>query len=163
VDPAAAAKIAQNDLVRIVRALEIASGGRTQSEVFAAHRFEAQRYRARLFALAPPRAALHDRIGARVERMFDEGLLEEAAALLERTGGRLPPKLPIGYGEAAAVVRGEIDRAEAVRRIQVAHRRYARRQLIWLRRERGVEWLQPPVDPAALAAEVRRWLATGSP
>jgi len=38
-----------------------------------------------------------------------------------------------------------------VRRVQVAHRRYARRQVIWLRREAGVEWLRPPVDEAALA------------
>jgi tRNA dimethylallyltransferase len=41
-----------------------------------------------------------------------------------------------------------------VRRVQVAHRRYARRQVIWLRRERGVEWIAPPYDPEALARRV---------
>jgi tRNA dimethylallyltransferase len=159
VDPAAAAKIAPNDLVRIVRALEIAASGRTQSEVFAAHAFAPDRYRARLCALDPPREALHRRIEERVERMFEEGLLAEAEALLARFGGRLPPKLPIGYAEAAALVRGDLDRAEAIRRVQVAHRRYARRQVIWLRREPGVEWLRPPIDAAALARELARWIS----
>jgi len=42
----------------------------------------------------------------------------------------------------------------AIRRVQVAHRRYARRQVIWLRKERGVEWIAPPVDVEALARRV---------
>jgi tRNA dimethylallyltransferase len=41
----------------------------------------------------------------------------------------------------------------------VAHRRYARRQVIWLRREPDVEWLSPVVDAAALAADLAAWLA----
>jgi tRNA dimethylallyltransferase len=154
VDPAAAARIRPNDLVRIVRALEMASGGRTQSEIFAAHRFGQQRHRARLLALDPPRAELHRRIDARVVEMFRGGLLDEARALLDRFGDRLPARLPIGYPEAAACVRGDLSEAEALRRVQVAHRRYARRQVIWLRRERGVEWIAPPWDPAALARRV---------
>jgi tRNA dimethylallyltransferase len=157
VDPAAAAKIGPNDLVRIVRALEIAAAGRTQSEVFAAHRFAEARYPARLLALDPPREVLHARIAARVARMFDGGLLAEAAALRARFGEALPPKLPIGYAEAAALLAGTLDRAEAVRRVEVAHRRYARRQVIWLRRERDVEWLAPPVDGAALAKALGEW------
>jgi tRNA dimethylallyltransferase len=155
VDPEAAARIRPNDLVRVVRALEIATGGRTQSALFAAHRFGEDRYAARLFALDPPRGELHRRIDARVEAMFAGGLLDEARALLPRFGTAPPGRLPIGYAEAMACVRGEIPLAEAVRRVQVAHRRYARRQVIWLRRERGVEWLAPPVDAAALAASCR--------
>ncbi len=155
VDPEAARRIRSNDLVRIVRALEIAAGGRSQSELFAAHGFQAERYRARLWALAPPREELHRRIDARVEAMFAGGLLEEARRLLERFSGRPPPKLPIGYADAMACVRRELPLAEAVRRVQVAHRRYARRQLTWLRSERGVEWLHPPYDVGALAMQAR--------
>ncbi|HEU4383576.1 MAG TPA: tRNA (adenosine(37)-N6)-dimethylallyltransferase MiaA [Anaeromyxobacteraceae bacterium] len=155
VDPEAARRIRPNDLVRVVRALEIAAGGRTQSALFAAHGFQAERYRARLWALEPQREELHRRIDARVEAMFAGGILDEARRLLERSGGRPPPKLPIGYAEAIACVRGELPLKEAVRRVQVAHRRYARRQLTWLRKERGVEWLRPPYDAAALAIETR--------
>lgn len=162
IDPVAAGRIGENDLVRIVRALEIAAGGRTQSELFAAHRFAASRYRYRLLALDVPREALHARIDARVPLLFQRGLLEETAALLARCGGRLPPKLPIGYAEAAEVLAGRLDAAEAVRRVQVAHRRYARRQVIWLRRERDVRWVSPGVDAAALAADLAAWRRAGA-
>jgi tRNA dimethylallyltransferase len=155
VDPEAARRIRPNDLVRTVRALEIAAGGRTQSELFAAHGFRGERYRARLWALEPPREELHRRIGARVEAMFAGGILEEARRLLDRFRGRPPAKLPIGYAEAIACVRGELPLAEAVRRVEVAHRRYARRQLVWLRKERGVEWLHPPYQVGALVAACR--------
>lgn len=159
VDPDAAARIGPNDLVRIVRALEIARGGRTQTEVFREHAFREDRYRFRLHALAPARAELHARIAARVERMLaDPRLADEVAALERIGGGTAPAKLPIGYPEAAAWYRGEIDRAEAARRIEVAHRRYARRQIIWLRREARVEWLEPPVDVDALASALAGWL-----
>lgn len=158
VDPEAAAKIGPNDLVRIVRALEIARGGRTQSELFREHAFRADRYPFRLLALNPDRADLHARIAARVETMLGPALLAEVAALEARLGTAPPSKVPIGYAEAAALRRGDIDRAEAARRIEVAHRRYARRQIVWLRREPGVEWLSPPVDLDALAADLRRWL-----
>ncbi len=156
VDPAAAAKIGENDLVRVVRALEIAAGGRTQTEVFAAHDFAEARYRARLLIIDLPRADLHARIEARLPRLFD-GLLDEARRLLERSGGVLPGRLPIGYAQAAEVLGGRLDRAEASRRVQVAHRRYARRQVIWLRREPDAEWLRPPLDVDALAADLGTW------
>jgi tRNA dimethylallyltransferase len=154
VDPAAAARIRPNDLVRIVRALEIAAGGVRPSELHAGHAFREDRYDAVILALDPPRPELHARIDARVREMFAGGLLDEARALLARTGGALPVRLPIGYAEAAACVRGELAVEDAIRRVQVAHRRYARRQVIWLRKERGVEWLRPPYDADALARRV---------
>lgn len=154
VDPEAAARIRPNDLVRVVRGLEIAAGGARPSELFAAHAFQPDRYPAVIFALDPPREALHARIDARVVTMFEAGLLAETAALLARAGGALPARLPIGYAEAAALLRGEVSREEAIRRVQVAHRRYARRQVIWLRRERGVTWIAPPYDAEALARRV---------
>jgi tRNA dimethylallyltransferase len=159
IDPRAAARIGPNDLVRVVRALEIARGGTTQTELFDAHAFREDRYRFRLLALAPDRAELHRRIAARVERMLGPELLAEVAALEARFGEALPAKLPIGYPEAAALRRGELDRAEAARRIEAAHRQYARRQVVWLRRETGVEWLSPPLDLDAIAAELREWLS----
>jgi tRNA dimethylallyltransferase len=156
-DPAAAARIRPNDLVRIVRALEIAAGGRLPSDLHAAHAFREDRYDAALVALDPPRAELHVRIDARVREMFEGGLLDEARALLARfAGGALPARLPLAYPEAVAVVRGELELEEAIRRVQVAHRRYARRQIVWLRAERGVEWLRPPVDVEALARRVEK-------
>ncbi len=155
VDPEAARRIRPNDHVRVVRALEMAASGRTQTELFRAHGFRAERYRHRILALDPAREELHRRIDARVEAMFAGGLLDEAGRLLSALGGRPAPKLPIGYAEAIACVRGELPLAEAVRRVQVAHRRYARRQVVWLRREPGVEWLRPPYDAQSIARSCR--------
>jgi tRNA dimethylallyltransferase len=154
VDPEAARRIRPNDLVRIVRALEIAAGGRRPSELHAAHAFRPDRYDAVLFALDPPRAELDARIDARVVEMFAGGILDEARALAARFGEAVPPKLPIGYAEALACVKGALPLEEAIRRVQVAHRRYARRQIVWLRKERGVEWIRPPYDLEALARRV---------
>jgi tRNA dimethylallyltransferase len=151
VDPEAAARIGPNDLIRIIRALEIAQSGTTQSALFAAHRFAPQRYQATLWALDPPRDELHRRIDARVQAMFGEGLLAEARWLLERSGEALPEKLPIGYAEAIACLRGTLSVEAAIAQVQAATRSYARRQVIWLRREPGVEWLRPPFQVEDLA------------
>jgi tRNA dimethylallyltransferase len=99
---------------------------------------------------------LHERIDRRVEAMFAGGLLDEARALGARHGAAIPPKLPIGYAEALACLRGESTVEDAIRQVQVATRRYARRQVIWLRREPGVEWIVPPFDADALASRWRR-------
>jgi tRNA dimethylallyltransferase len=151
VDPEAAARIGENDLVRVIRALEIAQGGTRQSALFAAHRFRPQRYQTLFVAIDFPREELHRRIDERVEAMFAGGILAEARTLLALAPGA-PLKLPIGYREALEHLRGEIDLAEAIRRTRVATRRYARRQITWLRGEPGVEWLPAPIAPEALAA-----------
>lgn len=158
VDPESAAKIGQNDLVRIVRALEIAASGQTQSEIFAAHRFAEKRYDARYLVLDVPRAELNARIDRRVPQLFETGFLAEARQLLEQSGGALPARLPIGYAEAAAVLKGSLELSEAVERVRRAHRQYARRQVIWFRREPNVEWLPVPVDVDRLAADLSVWL-----
>jgi tRNA dimethylallyltransferase len=153
VDPGAAARIRENDLVRIVRALEIAAGGRTQSELFEAHRFSPRRYRYRLLALHVPRDELHRRIEVRALAMARGGLVDEARGLVDRFGTALP-RLPIGYEDALACARGEIGEDELAERIARLHRRYARRQVVWLRGEPDVEWLGPAVDAGEV---VRAW------
>lgn len=153
VDPGAAARIRENDLVRIVRALEIAAGGRTQSELFEAHRFAPRRYRYRLLALDVPRDELHRRIEVRALAMARGGLVDEARRLVDRFGTALP-RLPIGYEDAIACARGEIGEEELAGRIARLHRRYARRQVGWLRGEPDVEWLGPAVDAGEV---VRAW------
>jgi tRNA dimethylallyltransferase len=82
------------------------------------------------------------------------GIVEEARALVARWGDATP-RLPIGYDDAIACARGAIDVEELGARIALLHRRYARRQVVWLRGEQDVEWLVPPLDVAALGAALR--------
>ena len=88
------------------------------------------------------RPTLEARIDRRVREMYDAGLVEEVERLLDlglergRTASRA-----IGYREAAAYLRGEMSREDAVRRTQSATRRFARRQDSWFRKDPRVVWV----------------------
>ena len=96
----------------------------------------------RLVILDRPRAELYERIEARVDSMFEQGLVDETRALLA-LGPDVRPLLDatIGYREVAAMLDGDIERPEAVRLIKRNSRRYAKRQLTWFRRYDEAVWL----------------------
>lgn len=86
------------------------------------------------FALVPPRPALYERIAARLARMMEEGALDEVAALHARGLDRSLPLLrAVGVRPLLACIEGSIDRQTALRQAIVETRRYAKRQLTWLR------------------------------
>lgn len=134
-DPAAAARIAPGDRQRLVRAWEVfaATGTplsdwqRTGEPILPPDAW-------RGVALEPPREGLYARCDARLEAMVEAGALDEAAALTARG---LDPDLPamkaVGLREFAAHVRGEASLAEALAAAQRETRRYAKRQLTWMR------------------------------
>ncbi|MFO8034159.1 MAG: tRNA (adenosine(37)-N6)-dimethylallyltransferase MiaA [Candidatus Bipolaricaulota bacterium] len=133
VDPAAAARIAPSDRVRIVRALEVyRNAGRPISALWGQQ--QPAPWPIAGVGLTVDREELHRRIETRVDRMLEEGLLEEARALQAEF---LPPEAPaartIGYRELFAYLRGEVDLDEARRRIVAGTKAYARRQLSWFR------------------------------
>jgi tRNA dimethylallyltransferase len=65
----------------------------------------------------------------------------------------------LGYRDVAAHLRGELDEAELVARIETQTMRFAKRQTTWLNREPSVEWVDPSADSlAAFVAEVRAFL-----
>src|SRR5262249_49123962 len=115
-DPGAAAGIEPSNLRRTVRALEVAAvtGRRFSSFAAAWDRYPAGGLRAAGVLL--PRPVMHRRIEERVASMMPS-LLEETRRLLERDQARLPTAMQaIGYGEAAACLRGEIGADEAAAR-----------------------------------------------
>ena len=141
VDPATAARLHPNDLKRIIRALEVEQlSGRPLSQAFAPEPhpvFERQ-----FFVLDLPRPVLYERIDRRVERMFAEGIVEETRAALAAPGGLGPTAVQAaGYAEAADLLAGRIDRAEAIRRTQQRTRQLAKRQLTWLRSFEQARWI----------------------
>jgi tRNA dimethylallyltransferase len=89
--------------------------------------------------------------------MFDNGLLEETRALLERG---LDPALPAltghGYAEAARHLAGEWSLEESIATTARRVRRYARRQLSWFGRDRRIVWLDAGDEPADAAPLVRQ-------
>ena len=127
---------------RLIRAIEIA--GRTDARPRSwASPSEAPPILG--LAVAPDLLAL--RIARRIDRMFDEGLLEETARLRSQFPLWSPTALQaIGYAEAAAVLDGLLTPAAARERIAARTRQLAKRQRTWLRNQERVEWLEVPAD-----------------
>ncbi len=140
-DPDRAAKLAPADRRRIVRAHEVY---RLTGKTITRHDIETQslppRYDAAVIVLDyKDRSRLYERIDARVDEMVGMGLFDEVRALLaEGLSPDCTAMQAIGYKEPAAALRGEIGDAEAIELIKRESRRYAKRQLTWLRRKEGV-------------------------
>lgn len=153
-DPEAAARIGSTNGRRIVRALEVAE--LTGQPVSGTLPDTPVPWRpVTVLGLTAPREELVERLDARVERMWQAGLLDEARALIPRgiergvTAGRA-----IGYAQALAELRGELGRAEAIAQTQQLTRRYARRQVSWFKRYPDLHALaydDPDLVTAALA------------
>ena len=142
-DPERAAKLHPNDRKRIVRALEIYElTGKTITRFDEESRTAKPRYPSCTLALSfEDRERLYERINARVDRMFRQGLVEEVRALLALGVTEKDTAMQaIGYKETAAALRGEYSLEEAAEQIRQSSRRYAKRQLSWLRGKSDVNW-----------------------
>jgi len=123
---------------RLVRILEMARGpSRPVRSAWGS------RPRPKVAGLRIPRPHLLRRIVARTERMYADGLLDEARALMGRTLSRTA-RQAIGYAEAFAVLRQEISLDEAKERTIIRTRRLAKRQATWFRNQLDVEWIDVP-------------------
>lgn len=144
VDPERAKKLFPSDKNRILRALEVYhTTGRTITEHDAETQKLPKRYDAAVIALSfENRADLYARIDARVDFMVQAGLFDEVRSILQ---SGVPEKSTamqaIGYKEAAMALRGEISKDEAIEIIKQESRRYAKRQLTWLRRKENIGWI----------------------
>jgi tRNA dimethylallyltransferase len=110
------------------------------------------------------RAELYRRIDARVDAMFDAGLVDEVRMLNARGWGcDLFAFSAIGYREVCGFLRGDLTLDEARNRTKLATHRLARTQAAWFRRsDPRITWLEAGPDLAARAAQVtRRFLSPG--
>lgn len=143
VDPESAERIHENNVKRVVRALEVyEQTGMTIGEMNARNKRPEPKYDAILFALCPTeRQTLYDRIDRRVDQMVELGLLEEARRLLEQ--GRLTGTAgqAIGYKELVPYLQGQATLSDCLDTLKRASRNYAKRQLTWLRRDGRVNWI----------------------
>ena len=142
VDPEAAARLHENDVRRVARAIEIYRlTGIPQTEHTRRDRARQGDYREMIFALDWPREALYRRIDARVDAMLAQGLVDEVRTLMSDEAGHPTAIQAIGYKEIAAALRGECSMETAIYRTKQATRSLAKRQLTWFRRDDRVIWL----------------------
>lgn len=149
-DPVTAARIDRSNPHRVIRALEVCL---LTGRPFSDQRSGAEdRTDMRLVRIAMdlPREALYARIDARVDRMMDKGLLEEARSLLPYRA--LNALQTVGYKELFAHFDGHLTLVEAITLIKQHTRNYAKRQMTWLRRDAAWQWFAPE-DISGMARE----------
>jgi tRNA dimethylallyltransferase len=142
VDRKAAQSIHENDVPKMVRAIEVSITARAPiTEMWRQGREPLRGFRILRIGLNPEREALYARINARAREMFSAGLVEETRALAGRYGTAARPLAALGYKQAMQYLRGELSLEEAITTAQQGHRNYAKRQMTWFRREPHVHWI----------------------
>jgi len=142
-DPEAAQAIHPNNLKRVVRALEyLELSGEKFSVLNERQKNSESAYLSLYLVLTRPREELYQRIDQRVDWMMQQGLPEEVRNLLS---AGIPDDSTafqaLGYKELREYERGEISLSEAVERIRLGSRHYAKRQLTWFKREKEAVWI----------------------
>ena len=141
-DPEAASEIHPNNLVRVIRALEVCiETGEKFSVQKEKGRSAETPYRSCIIGLDyEDRNILYDRINRRVDMMMEAGLEEEAFRVWQ--GGKMKTAAnAIGYKELVPYFEGKASLEECVEEIKLQTRHYAKRQLTWFRRNKQIEWL----------------------
>ena len=143
VDSKASEEIHFNNVKRVIRALEFFH--QTGSQISAHNESERQKespYEFYYFVLNDDRAKLYERIDQRVDKMMEEGLIDEVKRLLDMGCTRdMVSMQGLGYKEIIDYLQGNISLEEAVYIIKRDTRHFAKRQLTWFRREREVRWV----------------------
>lgn len=148
VDPDSAERMHPNNLVRIIRALEVyCQTGIPLSRYQQDHGFSGRRYQSLQIGIRIERPLLYRRIDERVNRMLQNGLLQEVRRLLQRGyGPETKAMRSIGYKELLAHLKGEYGLDEALRLIKRNTRHYAKRQMTWFNADSDIIWLEYPAE-----------------
>lgn len=143
IDPEATQKISENDKKRIMRILEIFhETGKTKTEQEIESRKKGVRYNYHVYAINWDREVLYDRINIRVDKMINDGLIEEVKQLVYKYPNMPTAIQGLGYKEAKEYIEGQITKEEAIDKIKMETRRYAKRQFTWFRKNKETIWIE---------------------
>ena len=162
-DSKTADRVHFNDRQRIERAVSVFRfTGRTLSDWIEEGSFDGLAAQWLVLGLRWPSEVLRERIASRVNKMFECGWIEEVKGIVEDGHDEAVRAFSaIGYRIVLQVIEGELSfedgKAEIVRQTQ----RYAKRQMTWFRRERGVHWVDCPFDADAVGLKVVSFLEGG--
>ena len=160
VDPESASRIQPRDLKRIVRAVEVFFiTGRPLTAHFADTVSAIPEMDVAAIALKLPAPMTSERVTRRVDQQFESGLMNEVRGLL--AAGVPETARPFGglvYRQALEHVHGLRDEASTRALIAQENRRYARRQLIWFRKEPNLQWFEGPGESPHVIDAVQRLL-----
>jgi len=163
VDPATADRLHPNDLLRIIRALEIFDATGVPISFYRdQHRFGERPYRTLKIGLEIDRQSLYHRIDQRVDRMIEQGLLQEVRNLLAMGySSQLKPMQSLGYKQVVQYLSQKSGWEEAVTQIKRDTRHYAKRQWTWFKADPEMQWRDASVDRERLFQEIGLFLKEG--
>lgn len=144
IDPESAAAIHQNNVKRVIRAIEFyRQTGKKISLHNEQEREKQSPYQFLYYVLDTDRKTLYERIDRRVDRMMEHGLVDEVKHLADMGCTRdMVSMQGLGYKEILDYLSGEITLEEAVYILKRDTRHFAKRQITWFKRERDVRWLE---------------------
>ena len=146
VDPEAAGQLHENNLKRIIRALEVYKlSGKTMTEQKALSRLNPSPYEPCMMMIDHPREVLYERIDRRVDMMLEAGLEAEAREFFTHTD-YVTASQAIGYKELKPCIDGVLSLAECVETLKRETRRYAKRQFTWFKKDSRIEHILAPKD-----------------
>ena len=153
VDPETAAKLHPNDLRRVIRALEIYKlTGKTASELKMRTEGISREYDCRMFGLKMERKLMYARIEDTVEKMFEEGIVDEVKRV--RQGLSLTAGKALGIKEISALLDGETDLKKTKEELKKNTRRYAKRQMTWFRGDKRIVWITADRSTEEIVGEI---------
>ena len=131
-DPKYYTRVDKNNHVRLIRAIEICiSSGKTYSS-FLGKKKDVRKFVSKIVVIESPRERLYEQIDKRVDSMVNEGLEKEVKNLLNYK--KYPALNTVGYKELFPFFEGEIKFEDAINEIKKNTRRYAKRQITWLKK-----------------------------
>ncbi|WP_339609151.1 tRNA (adenosine(37)-N6)-dimethylallyltransferase MiaA [uncultured Planktosalinus sp.] len=137
-------KVDLNNAHRLIRALEVCIGTGKPYSYFLGKKVNERNFNVIKIGLNAEREFLYHRINKRVDQMMEKGLLEEAKKLYEKK--YLNALQTVGYKELFAYLDKESNLNQAVEEIKKNTRRYAKRQMTWLRKDKNIEWFEHDED-----------------
>lgn len=147
IDPEAMKKISINDKKRIFRVLEIYKAtGKTKTELEIESRKKGVKYDYNVFALDMDREKLYERINKRVDKMLEDGLVNEVKKINEKYDSFPTAMQGLGYKEVVEYLDNKVSYEEMVEKIKSETRHYAKRQLTWFRKNKENIWLNAEED-----------------
>ena len=161
IDPPSAQRIQSRDRKRLVRALEVyLLTGRPLTDHFADTQSPLPEFEISAFALQIPTELTAERVARRVDEQFDRGLLDEVRGLLAAgVPESAHPFTGLVYRQALELLRGVRDERATRELIVRENRKYARRQLLWFRKEPNLQWIYAPGEREDTEARVAGALA----
>jgi len=156
-DPEFAAEVDTQNKRRLVRALEVIK--KTGQKFSDQRKLQPVPYHVLYLAIDWPRDELYQRIDQVIDRMMDQGLIDEVKQLLDQgiPYERLQ-ELGLEYRFISQAVTGKLDQAEAIQELKYKSHQFAKRQLSWFRRNKKIHWLKPAEVTKKAELELRTFL-----